>query len=303
MTWLKLKRVTIAGIMSLWRNNWVTLATILVMTLAVLTTGSLLLGNVLLTSSLSGIENKVDVSVYFKTDAEEPAILGVRDALLRLAEVKSADYISRDDVLNSFKERHIANALITQSLDELDGNPFGATLNIKAKEISQYEGIARFLEAGTFSSVIDKINYRQNKLVIERLSNILSASRRLGAGLSIALAVIAVLVTFNTIRLAIYTSKEEISVMRLVGASNRYVRGPFIVAGIIQGILAAIIAMLIFYPLTLWLGPRAESFFGGPNLFNYYLAHFLQFFAILLGVGILLGSVSSFIAIRRYLKI
>lgn len=302
MFWVNVKRVFKSGFMNFWRNGWVSLATILVMVITLFVLGSLIFGRALLNSTLAQLEDKVDITVYFKTGANEGEILSMKDKLSKLDEVKEINYISSEKALQDFRERHADNALITQSLDELAENPLGANLNIKAKDTSQYESIARFLEASAISS-IDKINFRQNKAMIERLGNILNASRNAGIGATLVLSIIAVLVAFNTIRLAIYTSKDEITVMRLVGASSRYIRGPFIVEGIMYGVFAAIFTMLIFYPLTLWLGPLAERFFGGPDLFAYYISNFFQIFAILLVVGAGLGSLSSYIATRRYLKV
>jgi cell division transport system permease protein len=273
---------------------------VMVMTLFVI--GGLIFGRALLNSTLSQLENKVDITVYFKTDANEDDIFSLKNKLAKLNEVASINYISADEALKAFRVRHADNALITQSLDELGENPLEASLNIKAKDPAQYESISQFLKTGGVSS-IDKVDYSQNKAVIERLSNILNASRNAGVGITLVLSVIAVLVAFNTIRLAIYTSRDEIAVMRLVGASSQYIRGPFIVEGIMHGLVAAIFTMIIFYPLTYWLGPLAENFFGGPNLFAYYISNFFQLFAILLGAGILLGSFSAYIATRRYLKV
>ena len=298
-----LKRIFKAGILNFWRNGWVSVATILVMVLTLFVTGALVFSNVLLKSALTKIEEKVDISVYFKTGAEDSDVIGLKNQLGKLSEVQSVAYVSRQVALANFKARHAGNALITQSLEELGENPLGASLNIRAKNPEHYESIAKFLASPSFAEMIDKINYFQNKIVIDRLSGILSASQRVGFGTTLALAIIAVLVTFNTIRLAIYTSREEIHIMRLVGATNRYIRGPFVVEGIFYGVISAVAAMIIFYPLTFWLGPKAEQFFGGPNLFQYYIANFFQLFALLLLVGVILGSLSSFIAVRRYLKV
>ncbi len=302
MFWVKVKRVMRTGFINFWRNGWVSLATILVMVTTLFVIGSLIFSRVLLNSTLAQVEDKVDITVYFKTDANEGDILALKDSLSKLGEVKSINYISAEKALNDFKERHSNNALITQSLDELGNNPLGANLNIKAQSPTQYESISRYLEASAVSS-IDKINYRQNKVVIDRLASILSAGRLTGVGVSVVLSIIAVLVAFNTIRLAIYTSKDEISVMRLVGASSRYIRGPFVIGGIMYGVVAAIATMAIFYPLTLWLGPLAEKFFSGPDLFAYYVSNFFQIFALLIVVGVALGSLSSFIAVRRHLQV
>src|SRR3989344_2504487 len=303
MFFITLKRIIKSGVISFWRNRWVSLATILVMVLALFMVGALLFSNVLLSSALSRLEDKVDISIYFRTDAPESEIKNLLSSLSGLPQVKEVEYVSREQALEDFKKRHQNNSLVTRSLDELEDNPLGASLNVKAKDLGQYEAIARFFEAGIFSSIIDKVNYFHNQLIIDRLSGILGASRQVGMGASAVLALVAVFVVFNTIRLAIYTNREEISVMRLVGAKNNYIRGPYIVEGVLYGVIAAVSAMIIFYPLTLWLGPQAERFFGGPDLFSYYLENFFEIFAILLFVGVFLGVISGWIAVKRYLKI
>lgn len=298
-----LKRIASGGIITFWRNGWVSFATVLVMVLALFVAGWLILGNVVLTSVLASLEDKVDITVYFRVDAPEPDILTMRDSLVGLGEVNEVEYVSREEALLRFRERHQENALITQSLEELGENPLGASLNIKATDPSEYGAINNFLEGNIFSSIVDKVNYRQNQLVIERLGAILGTSRRIGVLISVTLGAIAFLVAFNTIRMAIYTSREEIRIMKLVGASNWYTQGPFIMEGFLHGFFASVITVLVFFPLLWWLGPKMEAFFGGPDLFMYLVANILQFFFILFGVGVVLGVISSSIAIRRYLRV
>jgi len=259
-----------------------------------------------LSNLLNQIQDKVDITIYFKPSTAEADIATLRDSVSKLNEVKSVEYVSAEKALEDFKEKHKDNALIMQSLDEIGDNPLEAMLNIKAQEPSQYETVAKFLENESSSangSIIDKINYYQNQKVIERLSKIIASAKDLGTAVSIILVIISILITFNTIRLAIYISREEIGVMRLVGASSRFVSGPFIVEGIMYGVISSIVAVVLFYPLVLWLGPLTEGFFGGINLFSYYVANFGQLFILLLMVGAVLGAISSFIAVRRYLKI
>ena len=306
MIWINVKRVLRAGFINFWRNGWISLATILIMVITLFSIGSLFFARAILGTILSQIQDKVDISIYFKTDVPEQDILALKNSISKLAEVKGVEYVSAEQALADFKERHKDNALITQSLEEIGVNPLGATLNVKAKETSQYETVAKFLEAESNSpagSGIDKINYFQNKTVIDRLSKILDSARNLGGIISIILLIISVIITFNTIRLAIYISREEIGVMRLVGASGKFVSGPFVVEGVIYGAISAVITAVLFYPLTVWLGPKTESFFSGINLFHYYISNFGQLFLILLLTGIILGGLSSFIAIRRYLKV
>ena len=115
------------------------------------------------------------------------------------------------------------------------------------------------------------------------------------------LVIISIIVTFNTIRLTIFISKEEIGVMQLVGASRTRVHGPFLVEGAIYGIIATVVTLIIFYPVTLWFGRNMTGFLG-MNLESYYFANFFQIGSIVLISGIFLGMVSSFIAVRKYLN-
>ncbi|KKR74679.1 MAG: Efflux ABC transporter [Parcubacteria group bacterium GW2011_GWB2_40_8] len=272
--------------MSFWRNGWVSLASILVVVITLFTIGSLVFFKGGLDALVAQLKDKVDITVYFKPEAQEQDIMTIKTAVSKLSETKDVAYVDREQALESFKERNKNNALLMQSLDELGENPLGASLNIKAKEISQYESIANFLNShmnSGASDYIDKINYFENKRVIERL--------------------VAILVTFNTIRLTIYSSREEIEVMRLVGASNKFASGPFIVEGVMYGVVSAIITMIMFFPVTMWLGALTENFLSGMNVYNYYIQNFGQIFVILLIIGVLICSVSSFIAIRRYLRV
>lgn len=271
--------------------------------------GSVIFSSVVLKSTLDQLKDKVDINVYFVTSAKEDDILGMKKSLERLPEVMvPVVYLSREEVLAAFKLRHQNDEFTLQALNELGENPLGATLNIKAKDPSQYENIARFIESkrteniGT-DSIIDKVNYYQNKEAIDRLTKIINSANNLGLTFTLFLVIISILITFNTIRLVIYMSRDEISVMRLVGASDRYIRGPFFVAGSIYGFLSAILTLMILYPVTLWLGGATAEFFVGLNVFKYYIANFGEIFLIIAGSGIAIGSISSYLAVRKYLKV
>lgn len=307
--WLSIKRIIRSGFFSFWRNGFVSLSSVLVMVVTLFVIGSTIFLGAILRTTLNEIKNKVDINVYFVDTASEEDILVVKKNLEQLAEVQPpVQYISREQALQNFKDRHQNDQFTLQALDELGTNPLGAVLNIKAKDPSQYESIAQFLQSKSAlssggSNIIDKVNYYQNKDAIDRLTHIINSANRLGFALTIFLIVISVLITFNTIRLAIYMSREEISVMRLVGASIGYIRGPFFVAGAIYGFVSALATLILFYPITLWLGKTTEDFFVGLNVFNYYSANFGQIFLIIVGSGIVIGSISSFLAVRKYLKV
>jgi cell division transport system permease protein len=296
-----------AGILNFSRVSVVSFSSVFIFTITLFVIGSLILLNAVLSYSLEQIKSKVDVNVYFTTSAPEDTVLSIQDALKKLPEVADVGYTSREVALENFRERHSSDYLIIQSLEELGDNPLGATLNIRAKDPSQYESIVNFLEGGSElvksnSSYIDKINYHQNKAVIDRLNNIIAGTKKVGLAITLALVIISILITFNTVRLAIYISREEIGIMRLVGAGNHYIRGPFLIGGVLYGIISAVITMILFWPITVWLGRTTTFFFGGINLFNYFVSYFYEIFGILLFSGVFLGAVASFLAVRKYLK-
>jgi len=307
MMWINIKRIVRTGFVNFWRNGFVSLSTVLVMTVTLFVIGSVIFLSVVLNSSLTELRNKVDVNVYFVTSADEDSILSLKASLESLPEVAEVSYVSRDQALADFKKRHENDNLTLQALEELSDNPLGAALTIRAKETSQYEGIAKFLEGRNVlskdgASIIDKVNYNQNRVAIDKLTQIIDSSEKLGIAVTIILIILSILITFNTIRLIIYISREEISVMRLVGASNKYIRGPFMISGIMYGLASGVIALIIFYPLTYSLGRASENFFAGINIFSYYVSNFGQISLIILGTGVILGAFSSALAIGKYLK-
>lgn len=307
-TWISFKRVCKAGFVSFFRNGFVSLASVLIMTITLFVFGSIIFTNALLSSSLSEIKSRVDVNAYFVTSANEDDILSLKKKIEGLPEVASVEYVSRDQALANFKTIHQNDEITLQALGELADNPFGAVLNIRAKETSQYESIAKFFDSNApvgsdGSSIVDKVNYYQNKDAINSLTKIIDGGRKLGVGVALALTILSIIIAFSTIRLAIYTSREEIGVMRLVGASNKYIRGPFIVSGIIYGIFASFLTLALFYPATYWFSSVTKDFFGGLNLFDYYIRHFAQVFGIIILAGVVVGAIGSYLAVRKYLKV
>jgi len=295
-------RVIKSGCLSFWRNKWLSAAAIAMVSLAIFGITSLLLVNVLINSLITNLEDKIDISVYFHLDTPEDKILETRNDLVKLDEVRSIEYISTEEALKRFKEKHQDNQVLMQSLKELDSNPLEAALNIKAQTASQYEAIVKFFNQNKYQEIVDKINYLENKAVIARLSSITKTIRQSGLIILIILAVLAVVVTFNTIRLTIYSTRKEIKVMKLVGANNWFVRGPFIIEGAIYGLIAAVISLLILHPLLWYLSPKITAYLPGTDLFYFFQTNFLALFLLQIAVGIALGTISSWVAVRRYLE-
>lgn len=299
---VNLSRIIKYGFQAFLRNGWLSVSTISIMLLAALVFEGLIIFNVIGKSAMQSIQEKIDISVYFKSNIPEDTILSVRRSLEALDEVKNVDYISQEQALAKFKERHADEDAIQQALSELDSNPLLPSLNIKAKDPHEYGTIADYLKNQKLQDQIQKISYAQNQVVIERLVSLIDTIRNTGITLTVFLAFLAVMVTFNTIRLAIFSNSEQIGIMRVVGASNKFIQGPYIVEGILYGFIAAVISFLILIPATNFFSPYVNSFIPEMNLSEYFSGSFLWLlmyqFIFCIGAGI----ISSSIAIRRYLR-
>ncbi len=302
-----LRRVVRSGFIGFWRSAYVSLASIFVITVALFVIASTMLIEQLLTVSLQNIQSKVDINVYFVTSAPETDVMALKTKLESLPDVAGVTYTSREEALEEYRLKNANDSVAMQALEELGENPLGATLAVRARETSQYENIARFLDEQkaletSAAPLIDEVNYADNKESIETLTNIIGAVERASFVTMIVLIVAAVLITFNTIRLAIYTAREEISVMRLVGASNSFIRGPFMLQGVMYGVISGVLALAILYPIMIWIGPATAEFFEF-DLYAYFVSNFSTLFLTIVGIGVGLGLVSSVLAITRYLRI
>jgi len=298
-----LARIIKSGFQSFIRNGLLSSATVVVMTLTLLVCSGLIIFGNATTAVMQNIESKIDISIYFKTNVSENQILAIKKNLEQLNEVANVEYISQDDALATFKERHKDDPVILQSLEELGYNPLSAALNIKAKNPQNYEGIASYLEKEVSPEFIDKINYSQNQVIIDRLIKITNTVKKGGLVLALVLALVVFLITFNTIRIAIYSNRESISIMRLVGATSSLIRGPYVIQGFIIALAASILAMIILIPLIYSIAPSFNNFIPEFNIVSYFWSHFFYLFGIQLLVGLILTTISSAVAIRKYLRL
>lgn len=305
MTIVDLKRIIRSGFVNFTRNSVISLSSVLVVSITLFVIIFLIFLQAILQSSLAQIKENVDITAYFNQSTTERKITDLKLSLERLPEVKQVSYTSAEENLKSFRDRHTNDYLTLRALDELNTNPLEATLTIKAVDTADYETIVKFLDNANTpqggTQIIDHIDYQKNKKVIDRLNSMIAGAQRLGFLVTLVLVIISIIITFNTIRLTIFIAREEIGVMRLVGAENRYIRGPFMVEGIIYGLLSCVITIILFFPITIWFGKNMTAFLG-IDLFAYYTSNFFQIFLITFGSGVMLGAISSYLAIRKYLK-
>jgi cell division transport system permease protein len=251
---------------------------------------------------LKNIQDKVSVSIYFKSETPEEEIKKAQSDLKKYVEVADAVYISKDQALEEFKKSNAKDQAVLEALTIIGGNPLLPSLVVKAKDPNQYDLINSSIANAPFKEYVSRVNYEKNKEIIEKYNRNVRETERVGLIIAAILVAVSVINIFNTVWITIYTHRQEIEVMRLVGASNTYIRLPFIFSGIIYGILASILSTLILL-MTVW----RNSFFISSNvpvedLRSFYYSSFGMIFGVQLSAGIILGIVSSLIATQKYLK-
>jgi cell division transport system permease protein len=290
-----------------WRNIWLSIITITVLFFNLFLINFLIVFNQLTDTAINFVEDKVDLTVFFKVDAAEAKINEVKAALLLAPQVKEINYVSKEDALKNFKETHKDEPKILDALNEIGDNPLGASLIIKAYKTEDYAAIMDKLSSPDVlpDNLVQDKNFDDHKLLIEKISNIKNKTSRGGLILSGIFVLIAILIIFNTIRVAIYTHREEIGVMRLVGATSWFVRLPFIVEGMFYAIFACLLTFAVVYPLLGVIQPYLINFFGGTgfDVVSYYNQNFLKIFGLQLLGSIVLSVVSSALAVGKYLKV
>ena len=307
---ITLKRIIRSGFKLFWRNSLLSASSILVITIALTITLATFFSNILLKEVVNHVEKKVDIHIYFKKDAPEAKILELTKLINVLSEVKAeeTEYIPKEEVLKSFKEKHIndTDSSVLEALKLLGDNPLGAVLNIKAKKIGEYSKINTFLTSKNvtekFGEIIDEISFNKNKKVINTLNRLIDYSYLIGSVASLILILISIIITFNTVRLTIYTLKEEVVIMRLVGASRFFARGPFIIEGIIYGFISSLFALFISWGIIYKASNILEGVFY-LNLNTFFSDNLLQITGALVVGGISLGFLSTYLAISKYLKV
>lgn len=286
-----------------WRNLGLSLMTISILVLTYMSLNLLVVVNFFTDAAINVIENRVDISVYFGPQVSDDRIMGVRGNLTSLPEVKDVTFISRDEALEQFKKNHADEPSILAALQEVGENPLGAVLVIKANDASQYGPILEALDSPAIKSLVEDKSVQDHRELIERLTGVTDRVQRAALGLSLVFALISLLIVFNTIRVAIYIHREEIAIMRLVGASSNFVRIPFLIETVMFNLISlGIVAALTLSAVDI-VEPAARAFFDADvAIGGYYRDHWLQIFGYQLGAVTFLSLVATALSMRRYLK-
>jgi len=296
-------RILKTSVISLWRNRWLSLAAILIMILTLFTItffGSLL---IVIDKATGALKEKVDISVYFNDEVSKDQIFALQNQLMTTqSNIKSIDYISKEKALERWRQNNQENEKVRDVITDTY-NPLPRSLEVKTDKPENLEAVFQYLNNSEYKPLIREISYRKNKEIIDRLILITSFVKKIGWSLSFLFILISILIIYNTIRLTIYARSDEIEIMKLVGASDWYVQGPFFIEGMAYGLCAAIVsAIILFFTYELAL-PSAIDYLGAAEA--QAMLSGLKFSYITLaqiGVGLLLGTSCSVYAVRKYLK-
>lgn len=308
---LKIYRTFRTGWQNFYRNGLLSVATIsvIVITLFIINLQvAVIIANDLL---LQDVKDRVSISVYFKPDVSEADVMRVKDKFSVFQEIKSIEFVSKEQSLKDFEEKNSSNEVLMNSLKEIGVNPFEPALIIKANEPNDYETITKAIEGSEFKGIISDVNYHKYKDVIDGLSGEISSNRKMGIVLGLTLSLIAIMITFNSIKITMYSYRQEIEIMRLVGASNNYIRLPFLWEGILYGLISVVVSVPASYIYLKFLSgggapssilPFSNNAYIERFLTDYFYGNIIIMILFQLGLGFLLGVISSLIAIRKYLK-
>ncbi len=292
------------SLQDIWRNVWLSLVTIVILVLALFSVNLLLAVQVISGAAVETVRDKIDISLYLRTEASESDILALRAKISALDNVREVSYTSKQAALEAFQNKHQNNPDVISALRELDENPLSPSLVINPKDLNRYDDLITELNKIS-DPIIETRNFDDHKLMLEKINGITDRVSEAGFLVSMLFIFITLLVLYNTIRVAIYTHRQEIAIMRLVGGSSWFIRSPFLISSILYTLIGMIITTVLFYFFLTLLQPYLETFFLNYtfNIVSYFSDNFVRLFILeFLGAAVI-NMVASLVAVRKYSNI
>ncbi len=289
---------------NIFRNFWLSFITLTIFVLTLITINAVLFMNVVAESVLEAVEQKVEVTFYFTPDASEDIVTSAQGYLRGFSQVRDVEYVSADEALELFKERHADDEVILSSLDEVGDNPFGHSLVVTTQSTDDFDFISDVMETPEFTPYIKEQDFTDYEQVIEKIETLNTRIGYAGFALAGLFGLIAIMIIFNTIRVAIYVHRDEIGIMKLVGANDWFVRGPFILEALLYSFCATVVMIAITFGLLGASRNQITDYFGdaGESIFSYFQDNALFIFGWQFLALALLSLLTTAFAMRKYLK-
>jgi cell division transport system permease protein len=300
-------RVIVAGFKNFFRNSWLSLAAMAVMVITLTIVLFSFIANATFNYTVQSIRDKIDISVYLKDDVATEQRDKLVTQLKDFDNVRGVEYISKDQALEDYIAANKDNIDLQLAISQTD-NPLPASLKIKLYDPDKIDEIKQFLDSKPIKAQqSDETSYSgDRKEAIDKIAKATTFIRRAGIGGVVVFAFISVLIIFNTIQMSIFNRRDELNIMRLLGASKWYVRGPFLVESVLIGTASAVISVVVcnavFSVAANTLNASSLGLLDITYASSYFTSHFWEIVGIQLSIGILIGVGSSFVATRRYLK-
>jgi cell division transport system permease protein len=299
-------RIIKFALQGFFRNFWLTLVTVTMMFLSLFSVTFLLGIDYLKQATLEGVEQKVDILVSLKPNVSKENLDALYDDLKYLPEVKKVTIITPEDNKKLFQERN-ADSSVLKALDIFgeNENPFSYNLAVNAYDLNQYQKILSFIQQDKYKTIVESSAFHNYEQFISQINKIADSVNRYSWYIIGIFILISAIVIFNTIRMSIYTRKDEIIIIKLVGASNWFVQIPFIIESLLYALLALILVVLVVFTAVNFLQPSLNVYYQGSeviNLSNYFHSKFWIIFGGQFLALAFLNSMSTIFAVRKYLK-
>ena len=301
---LSFLRIIKFSLQDLVRNVWLSLVVIIILLLSLISVNSLIAVRMVSDSTVEVVKESLDISLYLKSEAGDKEILALQEYLENLPEIKNVKFISKQEALDSFRARHIDSPEIIQALKEIGSNPLSPSFSIMPRDFNGASVLINKLRE-IDSEIIESRDFSDNAIIISKIQNITKRINEVGIMIIVIFILISLLVIYNSIRVAVYTHRKEIEVIRLVGASDFFVYAPHVFSAFIYALLSTFLAVIIIYPLLSLFQPYLEIFLSSykVNLLSYFVYNFWSIFGTQFLSIFFIAFVGSLLAVRKYAKV
>ncbi len=299
-------RIFKTGFRNLLRHAWLSVAATAIMVVTLVIVSFFIFAGVFLRKGLDAVKEKIDITIYLVDGSTPQQVQQLQSQLSASDNVKSVTFQSKADVLHEYEVSSDPDKRSIAEAAKASGAGLGAVLQVRVNDLSQTSSVDNLLKEQQFKKVVDRSSLSDNskrKNTVVKIGKISNMASKIGAIISVAFLVIALLIIFNTIRMAIFTRREEIEIMKLVGATKWFIRGPFIIEGALYGIIGGALAIAIIFPLLSTMKPLLVKAFESQNAVNSITARTGMVIAFEFVAGIFIGIVSSWLALMRHLKL